>query len=390
MRFEKFENIITDITSKYFKINKELYLPEGEFKIVDQGKDFIGGFTNDKSLVVNNSNPVIIFGDHTKTLKYIDFPFVIGADGVKVLQVNQQKAFSKYIYYFLKTVSIQDAGYSRHFKFLKEVKIPIPEKLEDQIRIAALLSKAEVLIKQRKESIDLLDEYLKSTFLEMFGDYKKMSNSKLDELGNNISYLTSGSRGWAQYYSEKGAIFLRIQNIGGCIIRTDNLIYVNAPDSAEADRTRLKEGDLLISITADLGRTSVVPKNFGEAYISQHLALIRLNENINPIYAAYFYNMPFGNNAIQKKNRAAVKAGLNFNDIKSFPILIPSMSLQTKFANIVEKTESLKTQYKSSLAELENLYGSLSQKAFKGELNLEKGEEMLMAAEPVVGYGNKK
>lgn len=248
-------------------------------------------------------------------------------------------------------------------------KILLPS-LPDQIRIAEILTHAENLITQRKESILLLDELLKSTFLEMFGDKLEKSSNELEFLGNNISYLTSGSRGWAKYYSESGAKFLRIQNIGGGIIRTDNLIYVNPPNSAETERTRVKEGDLIISITADLGRTSVVPKNFGEAYINQHLALIRLNQNINPIYAAYFYNMPFGNNAIQKKNRSAVKAGLNFNDIKSFPIIIPKMMLQNQFATIVEKVETLKTEYQASLKELENMYGVLSQKAFKGELNI--------------------
>ncbi|MDP4291364.1 MAG: restriction endonuclease subunit S [Bacteroidota bacterium] len=263
---------------------------------------------------------------------------------------------------------------------LKIILLPI----RDQLYISNILNRAETLLTQRKESIRLLDEYLKSTFLEMFGD-----NSKLDQLGNNISYLTSGSRGWAKYYSDKGAKFLRIQNIGGGVIRTDNIIYVNPPNSAETERTRVIEGDLIISITADLGRTSVVPKNFGEGYINQHLALIRLNKNINPIYAAYFYNMPFGNNAIQKKNRSAVKAGLNFNDIKSFPILIPPLELQNQFAHIVEKTETLKAQYQTSLKELENLYQSLSQKAFKGELNA-KYEELLMAAEPQVEYITSK
>lgn len=267
-------------------------------------------------------------------------------------------------------------------------KILLPS-LQDQIRIANILSKAENLINQRKESIALLDELLKSTFLEMFGGIIETSSSKLEYLGDNISYLTSGSRGWAKYYSETGAKFLRIQNIGGGVIRTDNLINVSPPNSAERERTRVQEGDLIISITADLGRTSVVPKNFGEAYINQHLALIRLNQNINPIYAAYFYNMPFGNNAIQKKNRSAVKAGLNFNDIKSFPIIIPKMMLQNQFATIVEKVETLKTESQVSLKELEHMYGVLSQKAFNGELKVKEytnNEVLGMVAETKGGY----
>lgn len=157
----------------------------------------------------------------------------------------------------------------------------------------------------------------------------------------------------------------------------------------EAIRTRVQEGNLLITITADLGRTAVVPKNFGEAYINQHIALVRLKNNIYPTYAAYYYFMPFGYSAIQKKNKSAVKAGLTFNDIKSLPIIVPPFKLQTQFARIVEKTEALKTLYQQSLQELENLYGSLRQKAFRGELSL-KEEGLLMAAEPGVNYKNEK
>lgn len=292
---------------------------------------------------------------------------------------KQEIVNSEFLYYWLKSNKnrLKDTSTTAivpilNNKQLSTIKIEYPENIDDQIRIAEILNQAENLITQRKVSISFLDELLKSTFLEMFGDIIETSSSKLEYLGDNISYLTSGSRGWAKYYSESGAKFLRIQNIGGGVIRTDNLINVNPPNSAETERTRVQEGDLIISITADLGRTSVVPKNFGEAYINQHLALIRLNQNINPIYAAYFYNMPFGNNAIQKKNRSAVKAGLNFNDIKSFPIIIPKIELQNKFVTIVEKVEFLKKEYEASLRELENMYGVLSQKAFKGELDLSK------------------
>ena len=135
MKFEKFKNIITDNTSNYYKINKEHYLSSGQYKIIDQGKDFIGGYTNDKNLVIETKYPVIIFGDHTRIFKYIDFPFAIGADGVKVLHVNQNNAYPKYIYYYLKSVRLPNAGYSRHFKFLKEFELPVPEKLEDQIKV---------------------------------------------------------------------------------------------------------------------------------------------------------------------------------------------------------------------------------------------------------------
>lgn len=371
MKFVPFENIFKDSTSNFTKVKKEDYQNFGAYPIVDQGQAFIGGYTDDENLVVTENLPVIIFGDHTKIFKYVDFPFTIGADGVKVLTLKNQKDNALFYYYFLKSIRIVDKGYSRHFKYLKEKKFPVTE-YSDQLHIANLLSKAENLIAQRKESIRLLDEFLKSTFLEMFGDIEKMKNMKSNILSDYIEFLTSGSRGWAKYYSKSGAKFLRIQNVWKGTLRKDELQFVDAPKTQEAIRTRVQEGDLLITITADLGRTAVVPKNFGEAYINQHIALVRLKKMINPTYAAYYFFMPFGYSAIQKKNKSAVKSGLTFNDIKTLPIIVPPIELQTQFAHIVEKKEALKTQYQHSLQELENLYGSLSQRAFRGELTIKE------------------
>ena len=142
--------------------------------------------------------------------------------------------------------------------------IPLPSS-DDQIRIATILSRSEALIAKRKESIRLLDELLKSTFLEMFGDPINMLSKINDKLEKHISFLTSGSRGWAKYYSETGSVFLRIQNVGKGNLILDDLAFVTPPMSAETVRTKVQTGDLLVSITADLGRTGVVPQKLNGA-----------------------------------------------------------------------------------------------------------------------------
>ena len=93
------------------------------------------------------------------------------------------------------------------------------------------------------------------------------------------SSITSGSRGWAKYYAEEGALFLRISNLTRKHInlRWDDIKYVMPPHEAERKRTSVAPGDLLISITADLGIIGVAPEGLGEAYVNQHIALIRLN-----------------------------------------------------------------------------------------------------------------
>lgn len=368
-----FNQLVIDDTSKFKKIKKENYLKEGTFSIVDQGKALIAGYTNDITFINQTNIPIIIFGDHTRVFKYIDFPIALGADGVKALTINKKLAYCKYIYYFFKSVILPDAGYSRHFKYLKDVRIPVPENYDDQIRISAILTKAEALIAKRKESIMALDKLLKSIFIDMFGDPLRMRSQPKEKLNKFITFLTSGSRGWAQYYSDKGNIFIRINNVRNACLKLDDIIYVNPPDNAEAVRTKVKTNDLLFSITADIGRTAVVNESLNGAFINQHLALIRLNQKrINPVFVSWYFTMPFGKSIVMKKNREGVKAGLNFDDIRGFEIVTPPLELQNQFAEIVEKVEAIKVKYTQSLNELDNLYNSLSQSAFKGELDLSR------------------
>lgn len=120
---------------------------------------------------------------------------------------------------------------------------------------------------------------------------------------------------------------------------------IKAPDNAEARRTKVKEGDLLISITADLGRTGVVTKKIAEhgAYINQHLSCIRLDrEVLNPLFVAHYMESPAGKEQFIAKNQSAVKAGLNFNSIKSLKLMIPPMEKQNEFEQFVHQIDKSK------------------------------------------------
>ena len=96
------------------------------------------------------------------------------------------------------------------------------------------------------------------------------------------------SRGWAAHYSDCGALFLRIQNVRHDELLLADIAYVDAPDTAEAKRTRVEPGDVLLSITADLGRTAVVPDGIGTAYINQHLSILRTKALVPRFLSAYF------------------------------------------------------------------------------------------------------
>ena len=187
-------------------------------------------------------------------------------------------------------------------------------------------------------------------------------------LSDYIDFLTSGSRGWAKYCVDDGTEwFITIKNVKDCRITTDNIQPVNAPDNMEAKRTRVEEDDLLISITADLGRTGVVTKEIAEhgAYINQHLTCIRLDKTkLIPLYVAYFMESESGKPQFEAKNQTGVKAGLNFDSIKSLKLLVPPLALQQQFAAFVEQTDKSKLAVKQVLQKAETLKKALMQEYF--------------------------
>jgi type I restriction enzyme S subunit len=378
MMFEPFENIFKDSTSSFTKVKKEDYRTTGKYPIIDQGQSFIGGYTDDEKLIVNGNLPAIIFGDHTKIFKYVDFPFTIGADGVKVLKLKNEKDNALFYYFFLKSIKIVDKGYSRHFKYLKEKKLPSPN-YADQLHIANLLSKAENLISQRKESLRLLDEFLKSTFLEMFGDAvkneKKWSKSELKNYAK-VRIGPFGSLLHKEDYVQNGVPLVNPSHIGEGKIFIDPELTISKAKMKELSAYIMREGDVVLGRRGEIGRCAVVTKN-EEGYLCGTGSIyIRPTEELNPIFLYNIISSVSMRKVLENSAKGITMKNLNSGIIENLKIPVPPMKIQTQFAQTVEKAEVLKIQYRESLEELENLYGSLSQRAFKGELGLKEKEEV--------------
>ena len=273
---------------------------------------------------------------------------------VAVLKPKPEIVYNRFLMHYLQSMRPYLEQESRgvaqkgiYLKQLSNLSIILPP-LDEQRKIAAVLDKVSDLIAKRRQQLDKLDEIVKSRFIEMFGNPKSNPNSyPISQLSEHIKFLTSGSRGWAQYCVDNGSEwFITIKNVKDCRISIDNMQPINAPDNAEAKRTKVQEGDLLISITADLGRTGVVTKEIADhgAYINQHLTCIRPNKEIlNPMYVAFFMESPAGKEQFESKNQSAVKAGLNFNSINSLRLLVPPLELQNQFAAFVAQTDKSKS-----------------------------------------------
>lgn len=362
-----FLDVVKDVSGGNVKTPQSEFIKTGKIPVIDQGKDFIAGFTNNQDAQFKSSDlPVVIFGDHTKSIKYVDFPFAMGADGVKVLSVKDGLD-SKFFYHYLLQVKIPDAGYSRHYKFLKELKIPLPP-LEEQRRIAAILDKAEALRAKRREAIAKLDQLLKSVFLEMFGDPKENpKNFKikyLSELTDTKRPITYGILKPGPDI-ENGVPYIKVMDMRSGDILINQLKRTSKEIDSNYKRSKLLAGDILLSIRGHVGRLAIVPKELNGANITQDTARLSISSNYESLYVLNALSMDSLQNHMKLFTRGAAVQGINLKDVKEIPVPIPDISDQIKFSNISSKIEMQKKKLNVQLMKLEYLISSINNSFFK-------------------------
>lgn len=343
-----------------------------------------GGGATFKMNTYNRENCLVVsrFAMSKQCTRFVEGKFYLNDSGLTVRPKNIKELTQEYLDYLLLTLNDTIYSLSRgtaqrnlNVSKFRNLEIKYPDSIELQLHIANLLSKAENLIAQRKESIRLLDEFLKSTFLEMFGDpstnRKKFMKGKIKDVVTEVKYGTSSPAEDEGLYP-----YLRMNNITpDGYMDYSKLKYINIVDDKEKEKYVVGKGDLLFNRTNSkelVGKTGVFNED-SEMIIAGYLIRVRTNEKANPWYLWGYLNSSHGKKTLLGMCKSIVgMANINAQELQRIKILIPPIELQTQFARIVEKTEALKTQYQQSLQELENLYGSLSQKAFRGELAMNK------------------
>jgi len=366
----QFSDAFNDATSGNPKIKKSDYKKDGLIPVIDQGKEQIGGYYNDENVACKEKLPCILFGDHTKIFKFIDFPFALGADGVKVL-APKEGFDEKFLYYYLNKIKLpNNLGYSRHYKFLKE-KLILKPPLKEQKRIAAILDRANAIRIKRQVAIKLLDELLSAIFLKMFGDPITNQNGwPIGTIRDLISEVKYGTSKKASSVQKKFQI-LRMNNItyNGEIDLTD-LKFI---DLEEEDKKKYlaQKGDLLFNRTNSkelVGKTAVFDRETPMA-VAGYLIRLRTNHNASPHYISSYLNSNHGKTTLLRmcKNILGM-ANINAQELQEIKIMIPPKSLQDEYSKLSFKVrEKKKKQLQLALSE-ETLFNSIAQRAFRGEL----------------------
>ncbi|GAA3669484.1 hypothetical protein [Microbacterium marinilacus] len=366
MRTVGFGDAFVDVSGGNRKIPLSELMPDGALPVVDQGKSVIAGYTDDYAAAVSTPGPLIVFGDHTRAVKYVDFPFAMGADGTKLLQAREDFD-ARFLFHFLRGLDIPSAGYSRHFKFLKDSQVPQPA-VPEQRRIAAILDASDEVRAKRRAQLAHLDELPQALFHEMFDGVQ--AEHQLEEVAQ--------VQGGLQVSAKRKALpecvaYLRVANVHRGRLRLDEVKTMRAT-RVEIERTRLTSGDLLFveghANPHEVGRVAVWPGADGVFVHQNHLIRARLDRGkCLPVFAAHWLNSSQGAGHFQRYGKTT--SGLNTIStgvVKSAPIPLPSLSLQQEFAAKVEAIHAERARVAHALETDDELFAALQHRAFRGEL----------------------
>lgn len=278
-------------------------------------------------------------------------------------------------------------------KYVQTYPIPLPP-LSEQQRIVERIEELLAKLDEAKERLqEVADSFavrkaaiLHKAFTGELTKQWRLENGVSDESWEEkkgedfFEYVTSGSRGWAKYYSDKGSIFIRMGNLNHGTIELDfsDIQYVELPDQVEGQRSKLQKNDILISITADVGMIALVREDM-DAYINQHVALARPKNDLYAEFLAWYFVSDDGLQQMQNKQRGATKIGLGLQDIRSIILKIPTLPEQHEIVRLIDdllaRERAAQQAAEQALASIDLMKKSILARAFRGELGTNKASE---------------
>ena len=337
------EEVFEDATKLGVKIKTDEYHPIGKYQIIDQGQEAVAGYSDLEDGVFENV-PAIVFGDHTRIVKYVDQPFFLGADGVKVLRSRFKDANYRYLYYALKSVKIPNTGYNRHFKWLKEAKIYYPNS-EEQSKIVLILDGISSVIEHRQRQLQKLDELVKARFVELFGD-PELNPRGLPVLPWNAVFLTTTGKLDSNAMVENGRY----------------PFFTCAKESYKIDSYAFDCEALLLAGNNAAGIYDV--KHYkGKFNAYQRTYVLRLmNEKWS--YILFKRQLEDKLQYLQSQSKGTNTRYLTLGILNELRFVVPPVAEQEQFAVFVEQTDKSKVAVQKALDEAQLLFDSLMQKYF--------------------------
>ena len=353
-----FDEVLKDCTKLGTKIPTSEYLENGKYPIIDQGQNDIAGYYDSDDGLFEDV-PTIVFGDHTRVVKYVDKPCFLGADGVKLLCPLDKDINCKYLFYQLSCADIPNTGYNRHFKWVKALNFKIPSS-DEQNHVVEVLDKVTALISLRKQQLAKLDELVKARFVEMFGDFKNNSKNwpivKFDELAKIDGNMTTDYEKYADYpHIGIDSIEKETGELKGYrTVKEDGVVsgkYIFTPQHIIYSKIRPNLNKVALPDFEGLCSADAYP-------------ILPNPKNCNRIFLALAMRSDYFLDYILQFSARTNLPKVNRKEIAGFSMPLPPLSLQNDFATFVERVSQQKQTVQQSLEKLELMKKVLMQEYF--------------------------
>lgn len=369
------------------KTKQKEYLSSGTLPVIDQGKFLIGGYSNDVDNELECELPVIVFGDHTKCVKYINFPFVPGADGIKVLK-PKEGIYPKYLFYYTQylTYRIEDKGYARHYQYIEKEDVllpPLPEQERIVSRIEELFSELDNAVETLNATKSQLRLYKQAVLKDAFdGNLTNSGAPEIKELASFIEQPRYGTSKKCNYQDDITAYteVYRIPNIDastGTLDKSD-LKYAQF-DEDEIEKLSLKYGDILIirsnGSPSIVGTAAMVREQDITGLFAGYLIRIRISdhERLSPKYLLRYLSSYDARRYIENVSKSTSGVNnVNAQEIKKIKVPYFEKEIQDQIIYAIESRLSayvnIEKTVNQALQQASAMRQSILKQAFEGGL----------------------
>jgi len=340
------------------KLQTSEYLPSGQFPIIDQSPSDICGWTNDETALVRGDFPLVVFGDHTCTVKLAGGPFAQGADGIKILAPTPEIE-ARFLFLALQADPIEQKGYKRHFSTLKEKLIPFPRKdTGEQQKIADCLASLDELIRAEEGQLATLKDYKKGLMQQLFPapgattprlrfpEFRDAGPWEVKRLGEIAESLTSLSGKTSKDFGHGNAFYVPYTNVYENVFVDPNKLE-RVDIGPNENQNTIRRGDILFTVSSETpdeaGMSSVVVHDISNCYVNSFCTIYRPIQNIrlNTFFAGYYLRSPIVRDHFLKTAQGAIRFNLNREAFQKTPFLLPRLPEQQKIADCLSSLDGL-------------------------------------------------
>ena len=357
------------------KIKQKNYLSSGILPIIDQGQKLIGGYTDERQKQIICDLPVIVFGDHTKCVKYVNFPFCAGADGIKILKARND-IFPKYLYYgtvFL-TYCIEDKGYARHYQHIEKQELfvpPLPEQERIVAKIEELFSQLDAAVAELKSVKEKLAIYRQSVLKEAF----EFENKDLVEISSIIEDIKIGPFGTMLHkcdYVVGGIPVINPQHIKNNVIVENQSIAISEKKAEELESYKLRTNDIIMGRRGEMGRVAPVSSRENGWLCGTGSIIIRLKQEYDSVLYSKILSSPQVVHFLEKMAKGTTMKNLNEKIVARIPVPQITRDIQNDILlNTSRKTsicDNIEQTVETALQQAAALRQSILKQAFEGNL----------------------